>query len=238
MNRSWHRGLTPSSPGASADGTHPVYLERRAALRWPLVGAGVVAPAALAGAFVAGVVTGAGALWGIAAPVLVLVLIVWGALAYRNWPTGIRITGDELSVGAVGSPRAAERTPTVTHQSRALFSCPLAGVRSMDVVTDPARIRQIKRSPELFTLTNRWGRPRGVRVCKLGVLTSPFMRAALVVELDGGWARFPVTRAAWFFPNAAGRPARTRLTGEESLAWVVPTRRPERLRAAIEAIGA
>ncbi|WP_433890967.1 hypothetical protein [Streptomyces sp. CA-111067] len=235
MNRSWHRGLTPSSPGASADGTDPVYLERRVALRWPLVGVGVVAPGVLAVAFVVGVVTGVGALWGVAAPALVLVLVIWGALAFRNWPTGIRITGGELWIGAIGSRRAAGRGPTVTHQSRALFCCPLAGVRSMDVVTDPARIRQIKRSPDLFTLTNRWGKPRGAGVCKLGVLTSPFMRAALVVELDGGWARFPATRSAWFFPNAAGRPLRTRLTGEESLTWVVPTRRPERLRAAIGA---
>ena len=80
------------------------------------------------------------------------------------------------------------------------------------------------------------GKSRAVDTCKLGVLTAPFMRAALVVELDGGWARFPTTRRAVFFPNEIGRPFRTFLAPEESLTWVIPTRRPERLRAALETL--
>jgi hypothetical protein len=211
------------------------YAEDRVALRWPLVAAGVVAPAALAVAFAVGVVAGIAPLWGIAAPACVLCLLVASALAYRNWPTGIRITDDELRIGAVRSAKAARRRPTVTHQNRGLFTCPLAGVRGMTVQTDRAAIRHLKVSPDYFTLSNRWGRPRGVTACKLGVLTAPFMRAALVVELDGGWARFPATGPARFFPNQPGRPFRTFLTPEESLTWIVPTRRPDRLREAVDA---
>ncbi len=45
------------------------------------------------------------------------------SLLYRNWPTGIRIDEAAISIGAVGSPRAARRTPTVSHQSRGLWLC-------------------------------------------------------------------------------------------------------------------
>lgn len=213
------------------------YSEDRVALTWPLLALGVATPAVLAAGFVVGVAGGVAPLWGVTAPLLVLCLQFWGGLALRNWPTGIRLTATELRIGAVRSARAGRRTPTVTHQNWALFTCPLAGVRSMTVETDPAAIRRIGRSPEYFTLSNRWGKPREMRTCKLGVLTAPFMRAALVVELDGGWAHFPTTRPASFFPNAPGRPFRTRLVPEESLTWVVPTRHRERLRAAIEAAG-
>gem|GEM_PF-5447324 len=67
------------------------------------------------------------------------------------------------------------------------------------------------------------------------MLTAPFMRAALVIEIEAGWAAFPGTKPAWFFGNGTGRRSRTLLPGEESLTWVVPTRHPQRLRVAIEA---
>jgi hypothetical protein len=208
------------------------YAEDRSAMRWPLTAAGVL-PVLLVAAFVVGVAARVAPLWGIAAPAFVLCLMFWGALAYRNWPTGIRITGDELRVGAVRSARAVRRRPTVTHQNWGLFTVPLVGVRHMTVETDPAVIRRLKKSPDYFTLSNRLGKSRTVTGCKLGVLTAPFMRSALVVELDSGWARFPATRRAVFFPNEIGRPLRTFLTPEESLTWVVPTRHPERLREAV-----
>jgi hypothetical protein len=213
------------------------YAEDRSALTWPLLGLGVAVPALLAAGFVAGVVTGLAPLWGITAPLLVLCLLFWGGLALRNWPTGIRITAGDIRVGAVRSARAERRRPTVTHQNWAVFTCPLDGVRGLRVETDPAAIRRILRAPEFFTLSNRWGKPRQMGRCKLGVLSAPFMRAALVIELDGGWAHFPATRPAFFFPNTPGRPFRTRLVPDESLTWVVPTRHPERLWAAVEAAG-
>lgn len=213
---------------------HAVYAEDRVALTWRLLAVGIGLPLALAAVFVAAIVFG----WDVVGPLAAagaVLSVLWGtALMYRNWPTGIRISADEVRVGAVRSARAAGRTPTVTHQNRGLFTAPLAGVRSMTVVTDPAAIRRLRTSPEFFTLSNRWGRTRTATACKLGVLTAPFMRAALVVELDGGWAHFPTTRRARFFPNTLGRPVRTFLAPEESLTWVLPTRQPERLRAAVD----
>lgn len=216
--------------GSADHADHADYAEDRAAVRWPLAALGGLLPLVCAAAFVVGVVTGVGALWSAAAVVLCLTLMSGTAFLYRNWPTGIRITDGELRVGAVRSARAARRTPTVTHQNWGLFTVPLSAVRSMTVQSDPAAIRRLKKSPDYFTLSNRWGKSRTADTCKLGVLTAPFMRSALVVELDGGWARFPTTRRAAFFPNEFGRSFRTFLTAEESLTWVIPTRRPERLR--------
>jgi hypothetical protein len=71
----------------------------------------------------------------------------------------------------------------------------------------------------------------------LGVLSAPFMRAALLVDVDPTQARFPSARAAVFFPNRLGRPVATRLVPQESPTWVVPTRQPDRLRAAIGRLG-
>ncbi|WP_037911514.1 hypothetical protein [Actinacidiphila yeochonensis] len=212
-----------------------VYAEDRVALRWPLVVLGAVLPGVLAAACVAGVAIGRDALWGVAAPAFVLCSLGFGVMLQRNWPTGVRIADGELQIGAVRSTAAGRRTPRATRQNRALFACPLAGVRSLRVATDPATVQRLKRAPEFFTLSNRWGKPRTMTACRLGVLSAPFMRAALVIELDGGWGRFPRTRPAWFFPNEFGRPFRVLVPGEESLTWVVPTRHPERLRAALSA---
>jgi hypothetical protein len=115
---------------------------------------------------------------------LIVPVMIWTTLLYRNWPTGIRLDQTAVSIGAVGSTRAARRTPTVTHQSQGLFTCPWPAVYGIHVVTDRAELRQMKNSPRYYTLTNRWGTKRGMSDCNTGVLASPFMRAALVIEVD------------------------------------------------------
>jgi hypothetical protein len=169
-------------------------------------------------------------------PVSVIPLMICGGLTYRNWPTGIRITDEEIRIGAVRSRRAARRSRqlTVTHQSWGLFRGPLVAVRTMTVVTDPGEIRRIKRSPDFYTLGNRWSKPRAMRACKIGVLTPPFMRAALVVELDSGSAHFPAVKQVAFHSRTRGT---THLVPQESTVWVVPTRHPERLRAVVRQLG-
>ena len=57
----------------------------------------------------------------------------------------------------------------------------MAGVR---VVTDRAELRQMKDSPRYYTFNNRWGGKAGMSHCNIGVLASPFMRAALVIDVD------------------------------------------------------
>jgi hypothetical protein len=211
------------------------YSEDHSALRWPLLGWGMVAPVALVViAIVLGFTTSP--YWFIAVPCVpgFAPFLIGISLLYRNWPTGIRVDGDGVRIGAVRSARAARRSPTVTHQNWGLFSCPWSGVGTLTVVTDPAQLRRIRTAPQYFTLSNRWGKSRTATRCMLGVLTAPFMRGALLVDVDPAQVTVPATRAARFFPNQVGRPLATRLEPQVSTVWVVPTRHPDRLRRVVD----
>jgi hypothetical protein len=125
------------------------YLERRSALRWPLVAWGLVLPAVLVAVVVLLVVFGgSGSPLDAILPVILglglVAALVGDGLLYRNWPTGIRVDERGVSIGAVGSGRAALRRPTVTHQNWGLFSCPWPDIKGMTVETDPWKIREIK----------------------------------------------------------------------------------------------
>ena len=158
------------------------------------------------------------------------------SLLYRNWPTGIRIDENGISVGAVGSPRAAERRLTVTHQNWGLFSCGWDGIRDVTVVTDPWKIHKIKKSPQYWTLSNHWAKPRDMNRCQAGVLTAPFMKAALVIHVGWGGGSGPELGSTVFFANYIAAPRfSVRLGAEPSAEWVVPTRRPAELRAFLAA---
>jgi hypothetical protein len=217
-----------------------IYSEDRCALRWPLVGLGLAAPAAVMVAFIGLAVT-VTLLWLIAVPLVPLFgpFLIYGGLLYRNWPTGIRIDSEGIRIGAVSSDRAARRTPTVTHQNWGLFSCPWPAVTNVNVITDAGRIRAMRNDPQYYTLANRWGKPRTMTRCMIGVLAAPFARSVLVIDVDMAQAQalgitVPTTRTAFFFPNQPGRPAVTKLRPEPSSTWVVPTRRPEALRQALQ----
>jgi hypothetical protein len=217
------------------------YVEKRCALRWPLVTWGLGLPAALITGFLVLAVL-INPQWIIAAAFtpLFLPFMIGTALLYRNWPTEIRVDRTGLSIGAVGSQRASARRPSVAHQNWGLFSCTWPAVISAAVVTDPARIREIKRSPSYWTLSNRWGKPRAMTQCMAGVLTAPFMKAALVIHIDHDEAGviIPELRSSLFFSNYIAEPTfATRLNAEPSLEWVVPTRHPDELRAFLASIG-
>ena len=169
---------------------------------------------------------------------LIVPVLIWVTLVYRNWPTGIRVDEAGVSIGAVSSARAARRTPTVNHQSRGLFTCPWPAVQGLRVVTDRAELRRMKNSPRYYTFTNRWGAKRGMSHCNIGVLASPFMRAALVIDVDPAAATASQIRPARFYDNYLhgyfSRLTQPRL----SPVWVVPTRHPEALRKALNATSA
>jgi hypothetical protein len=215
------------------------YAEDHCALRWPLLVWGLVAPAAL---MLATVVFGLtiSPYWFIAVPFVLAFapFLISIGLLYRNWPTGIRIDGTGIRIGAVRSARAARRTPTLTHQNWGLFICPWSGIGTLTVVTEPAQLRRIRTAPQFHTLSNRWGKPRTMTQCMLGVLSPPFMHAALLVEVDPAQASVPTTRASVFFPNRIGRPLTTRLEPRVGTVWVVPTRHPDRLRRAVDQLEA
>lgn len=73
-------------------------------------------------------------------------------------------------------------------------------------------------------------------VCNTGVLASPLMRAALVIEVNP----FPVTtseiKPARYYSNFKDGYFSHLIQPRLSPAWVVPTRHPEVLRAALQGV--
>jgi hypothetical protein len=90
--------------------------------------------------------------------------------------------------------------------------------------------------PQYHTLTNRWSSKRGMCRCNIGVLASPFMRSALVIEVNPLALSTSEIRPARFYTNfKAGRFSHL-VHPQLSPTWVAPTRHPEALGAALQAI--
>jgi len=212
------------------------YQEAHSAFNWALLTYGLFGPAAsVAVCVILGItVNPQWFLW--IAFVLFGLCLVPISLLYRNWPTGIRIDASGISIGAIRSVRATHRRPTVSHQSWGLFSCPWQAADSVRVVTDRAVLRQMKNSPRYYTLTNRWGGKYGMTHCNIGVLASPFMRAALVIDVDPFAVSATEIRPARYYSNFKDGRFSHLIHPQLSPTWVVPTRRPEALRRALQAV--
>lgn len=161
-------------------------------------------------------------------------IMVASGLLYRNWPTGIRIDESGIRIGAVRSARASRRKPTVNHQSWGLYTCPWPAALDVRIVTDQDELRRIKNSPRLYTLTNRWSNKKGMRRCQIGVLTSPFMRAALVIEVNPFAVSATTIRPARFYTNFKDGHFSHLVQPQPSPTWVVPTRHPEGLGSVLQ----
>lgn len=223
--------MTPAVRSSTA-----VYQEDHSALNPAFLFWAVFAPAAVEVIFLV-LAIAVSPYWVIAMVFLPFMMpfLIFISLLYRNWPTGILIDESGITFGAIGSrgARAGKRHPTVNHQSRGIFNCPWPSVVTARVVTDPAAVGNLKKSPDLYTLTNRWGPPHQMRHCNIGVLSSPFMRAALVIEIGAG-TTYPQLRNARFFDNLFRHGYFSRsLHPRLSPTWVVPTRRPDALAAAL-----
>lgn len=211
------------------------YLEAHCGLNGALLASGLLPPAAAIGCLILGVTTDQSWLFGLVGVLLGLTLISVGLL-YRNWPTAIRIDGSGISIGAVRSAGAPSRRPTVSHQSWGQFSCPWPAVLDVRIVTDRDELRQMQKSPRYYTLTNRWGSKLGVERCNTGVLVSPFMRAALVVEVNPFQVTASEIRPARYFSNFKDGRFSYLIRPQLSPTWIVPTRHPEALSAALQAV--
>jgi len=216
----------------------PDYREVHSAWTWPLLAAGLFGPATGVAILIL-----LGALvnpdWFIPIFVLIFgVFLIPITLMYRNWPTGIRVDESAISIGAIGSARAPRRTPTVNHQSWGLFTCPWSAVEETRIVTDPAELRQMKDSPRFYTFTNRWGGKFEMNHCNTGVLASPFMRAALVIEVNPFAVTTSQVRPARFYSNFKNGRFSRLIPAQPSPTWVVPTRHPEALGRALQTIPA
>ena len=211
------------------------YREAHSALNGGLAASAVAAPVAEIICVVVGVAANLPWFLVFTGP-LFLPVLIYGGLLYRNWPTGIRIDGSAISIGAIGSDQAARRRPTVNHQSWGLYTCPWQAVEGVRVVTGRAELRYLKNSPRYYTFTNRWGGTRGRDHCNIGVLASPFMRAALVIDVDLLAVMATETRPARYFSNFKDGNFSRLIRPQLSPTWVVPTRHPEALSAALQRV--
>jgi len=211
------------------------YLESHSALNGTLLTYGLLPLVAEAACLAVGVAARQPWFFVVMGGLLVLVMIGTGLL-YRNWPTGIRIDESGISIGAVRSAGAARRRPTVNHQSWGLYTCPWPAVQSVRMVTDRDELKLMKSSARYYTLTNRWSNKAGMRHCNIGVLTSPFMRAALVIEVNPFAVTASETRPARFFTNYKDGRLSHLVQPQLSPTWVAPTRHPEALSAALRAM--
>jgi hypothetical protein len=160
--------------------------------------------------------------------------LIGTGLLYRNWPTGIRIDESGITIGAVGSAQAVGWEPAVSHQSWGQFTCPWPAVLDVRVVTDRDELRQMQKSPRYFTLTNRWSSKLGVERCNIGVLVSPFMRAALVIEVNPFKVTASEIKPARYFSNFKDGRFSYLIRPQLSPTWIVPTRHPEELGAVLQ----
>jgi hypothetical protein len=208
------------------------YWEDHCVLRWPLVAAGLIAPAATIVAAVLAVVLGVVSrsqtpFW-VLFGVMMVALAVWmspsGQLLPYWWPIGIRLRQDGVAIGGV---RWAERHPgrrrrgaTVLKQGYQVFSSPWDGVTWIWVETDRQRLKNLRRNATY-----------GRKPTPLGKLSVPHMTAALVIRVDLAAAALPeIHRARNPLAVNYSEP------GYHQNRWVVPTRHPDRLREALASL--
>lgn len=215
--------------------SQPLYLEAHSALNSRLLAFGLLPIAAEIVCLILVLAANLVGLSVLMGALFVFVLISVGLL-YRNWPTGIQVDEASISIGAVRSARAARRKPTVNHQSWGLFTCPRSAVQGVRIMTDRDKLQQMKKSPQYYTLTNRWSNKLEMRRCNIGVLASPFMRAALVIEVNPFAVTASEVRPARFFTNFKDGHFSHLVRPQLSPTWIVPTRHPEMLSAALQTV--
>jgi hypothetical protein len=214
-----------------AETAPPTYAEDRAARRPLFVWLGLGLPALIVAGVVVGKITEQR--WAIA--VVAIAIFGWifsnSMYIFVNWPIGIRLDEQGVRIGNVRDPDINEgRRPAPSFQAYRLFSCPWPGVLSMRISQDIAELRKFRlrsRQAPKGNVKARGGQSVGYY---LGILAPPFMRAALIIEVDEDYARFPEFRTRQVLAVANSQ------VGTPSLTWVVPTRQPERLAEVVAAI--
>lgn len=213
------------------DETRLIYSEDRAAVRPPLMIHSVLALIALLGF---GAAMNLPHLSGLAIPAAAALfwgIVVWILLFYGLY-TDIRVDADGIRIGGVRARenrirqhRWPPRRPfRVAGQSRAVFTCPWEGVRSLYLITDAEDFKRIRGDLKQF-LKERKGTQ-----APLGMLHGPFMKAALVITHN---AIDATSDPAEFRPSWGQY---VNLQPVKSPTWMVPTRNPEALRAALQQI--
>lgn len=210
-------------------GAQLLYREDRCAIGWLLVVNAVGSLIAMVGFGIVmtlphlpgfGIISALAGFWA---------LIMWFPLIFGSY-VGIRVDTDGIQIGGMRSRerrirhhRWPPRKPFhVGSQGRAVFTCPWEGARSLYLITDREDFKHLRRDYKRFK--KEWKGTLGA----VGVLDVPFTRALLIITHNAIDATSdpPTFRANWQqYAN---------LEPVESPTWVVPTKRPEALRAALE----
>ena len=214
-------GAPPQAPGQL------IYGEDHSATRWPMVVSCAVGWAALIGLGIAmnlphlsglGILAGVAGIW-----VLIMTFALYGSL-----PVGIRIDSAGIEIGGLRGRDRRRRHGTwpprrlsVGSSSRAVFSCPWEGVRCLYLITDKAELKRVYRDERLAV------KPYQGTRAPLGYLRVLFTKSALVITNN---PHLTSSEPAEFRTNWA---AFGRMRGMQSPTWLVPTRNPAALRAAL-----
>ena len=206
-----------------------IYAEDRSGLRWPLVLQGMLMPVAVAALIAAVFITDAG-IWAI----LMAIAGFWGMYMtlglIRSWPISIRIDAEGIRIGGWRAQERRQRSGRwpprkpfhVGAQGRAVFSCPWQGVRSLYLITDRQELKPFVKQYVRFR------KRTASRLSPLGYLVAGFMKAALVITNDPACTRSDPRE----FRTNWGQFGRIRAV--DSPTWIVATRRPADLRAALQ----
>ncbi len=220
--------VTPTPPGA---GRVLLYSENRAGLTALLVSHAVAATALFAAActldpfmrrsfavaaLLAAAIAATG-VWGISS-LTVLRFI---------WPVGIRIDSAGIRIGGLRARERRQRSGRwpprkpfhVSTQGRAVFTCPWEGVQALYLIRSRAELKPLLQQYRAFRKKfQQLRRPLGMlnaNRAALVIVNSPALAYSDPGTFRGDWAR----------PGAA--------TGVASPTWLVPTRHPEALLAAL-----
>ena len=189
--------------------------------------------------------------WAIAA-FLAFCFVLSGGMATivlaLTWPLGIRVDARGIRIGGVeaqekGRSRVRNRQKPISGLTRAMhvYSTEWTGVRRVRVITDPQELQAVRanaRSPR-NGFPGAWWSDLGHAAWAPGRFLSARTEAVLVLEVRADLADYQVTRP----PSAASnfqiyyKPGNDvspdAVFNDFYMKWVVPTKDPERLRAAL-----
>ena len=216
---------------------HPQYAENGCARRGNLYLRVLWLPGLLfAGIVVAAVLGSIGAAVLVAIFFLFFTFLSVTALMTRL-PLGIRMDEQGIRIGAVqaaeaGRSRVLHRDKPIQGFTRAMhvYSCDWEGVRSIKVLADPQELAVMARgvnAPD-DALGVWWANLR-LDSWAPGRFIDPRARGALVFEVETARASFQATRPP------KGRTNAEMIYARQTMTWVVPTRNPQAIKAALAA---
>lgn len=221
----------------------PEYAEDGSARSAGMITLALLLPVlSLIGVVVAAVAGSVGAVVMLAVLLVLFVFLSIPALMTRL-PLGIRMDAQGVRIGGVaaaekGRSRVRPRDKPIQGFTRAMhvYSCDWDGVRRIKVLTDPAQLlamaATVTSKPPVFSYANAWWIRLGYAAWAPGRFIDRRTGAVLVIEVERERASFQPTRPAKGL--VAAHEAQRIYTGE-TMVWVIPTRDPQRLKAALAA---